>query len=263
MTIRTPVDNNEADNTTPSSSQPTADNAPTVVELTVVDVAATDDRGDADVDALNIPEVQAIVIDENFGISSVNHNNNGEYDRSSPFVVSATKPPAGGRFGIGIKEVNGNLYISNIAETSPFWNTALRVGHKLLEINGIPCQDLSPASAASLLPQSADDCTTLKVMEPRHPVATISATATTTTVVAEAQSPPPPGAPAGGTWTTETYKPGFAKAMIIICCIAGVFFWPAFCFACCALAASDSRRVYVVNGAKYLPDGTRVTAVFG
>ena len=255
MTVRT-------DRTALPSLEPLSDNAPPVVELTVVNVAATDDRGDADVEALSIPEVQAIAIDESVGISSVNHNDNGEYDRTAPFVVSTTKPPEGGRFSIGIKEVNGNLYISNILETSTFWNTALRVGHRLLEINGIPCQDLSPASAASLLPQSTDDCVALKVVEPRQPVVTISAT-TTTTVVAEPQSPQPPGAPAGGTWTTETYKPGFAKAMIIICCIAGFFFWPAFCFVCCALVASDTRRVYVVNGAKYLPDGTRVTAVLG
>lgn len=67
------------------------------------------------------------------------------------------------------------------------------------------------------------------------------------------EAPPPPGAPAGGEYKQESY---IGIITLIIFVILLFVFWPAafgaFCCPC------DTRKVYIVNGTKYVPSGLLV-----
>jgi len=65
-----------------------------------------------------------------------------------------------------------------------------------------------------------------------------------------AETPPPPGAPAGGKWSVEEYS---GTTTLIIFLVILLLFWPACCVPFCM--PCDQRRIYTVNGVKYVGSG--------
>jgi C-terminal processing protease CtpA/Prc len=65
-------------------------------------------------------------------------------------ITSFTKEASNSKVGIGLKERNGSIIISNIAEDGVMANTDIRVGQRLIGVNGVPCRGLSSKEAIAL-----------------------------------------------------------------------------------------------------------------
>jgi C-terminal processing protease CtpA/Prc len=65
-------------------------------------------------------------------------------------ITSFVKEASNTKVGIGLKERNGSIIISNIAEDGVMAGTDIQVGQRLLGVNGVPCQGLTSKEAISL-----------------------------------------------------------------------------------------------------------------
>ena len=182
------------------------------------------------------------------------------------FTISVEKEQGNSPVGLGIKEVNGQLYVSKVSNTSPFHDTRLQIGVKILSINDVPCDGMTYKTATDII-KAAEKQVCISATEstmPSVPVAT--ATKTPVAVAPVAVTPAtgqdsvvPPGLPAGGVWGISKYYGSKSKGCTVTCCVVGLFFLPAcICAMCPFLRPLDERELYKVGGKFYTADGKLV-----
>ena len=111
--------------TTTTSLLPTND-----VKEGAVAVADKSQSSDGSVSSTSVTETTSRPVD-----------NKDDWNQGSPgtYSVSSTKAARDSKTGLRVKEVNGQVYIKNIGEDSPFHGTKLCKGHRIVSINSVPC----------------------------------------------------------------------------------------------------------------------------
>lgn len=65
-------------------------------------------------------------------------------------IHSIVKDGSTSKIGIGLKKRNGSIVVSSIAEDGMMANSNIKVGQRLLGVNGVPCKSLSSREAIAL-----------------------------------------------------------------------------------------------------------------
>jgi len=127
-------------------------------------------------------------------------------EQSGMEKVTVTKPNSKSRVGISLtNKGDGNVYVSGIAPGSLFEGTAIRMGLRLVSVNGQMCSGRTAASAGHLFENAQGDITVLaEDPELFSPVANASTSSTSSSSLIN-PLPCPPGTRPGGVWGLNTY----------------------------------------------------------
>lgn len=169
--------------------------------------------------------------------------------QSDIFTLTVKKETQATPMGLVVRRVNGQIFVHKITDTSPFRNTRLKVGHKVLSINDVPCNEMTANTAAAIM-KAAQGTVSLTATEAKASVPT------TSSGMSGKARPPPPGVKDGGAWGSGKYFGSNSGAFMTTSCIIGIFFLPACCVAlvpCCF--PMDNRDLYKLKGKFYTPDG--------
>lgn len=193
------------------------------------------------------------------------------------FTATITKESPESKVGIGLKTVNSsNVFISTIRDDSPFVNTSLEVGHRVLSVNDQDVKGMNNKEVIGLI-QAAPS--TLTIVATDEVVQRPAAASKTTSAAVPEQSKKkefhPRGTLPGGQWYVHVSRQFYRSSLSILivhpfpatirgrnshvggatiaCAICSLlFFLPGLLVLCCPC---DERKVYLVDGKIYDEEG--------
>lgn len=167
--------------------------------------------------------------------------------------TTVTKPSPDCKLGITLGKRDGFVTITNISKDGLFADTDLKVGMKVLAVNGQKLTvDMSTTEVVTLM-KTAERSVTIRAAAatPKKEIAAVAVPVEEQALAkALRTAAAPPGCPAGGHWTTQKYHGGGSLGCAVVSIL---FFWPA--LLCLACVPCDERRAYSVNGRLYDVEG--------